>query len=152
MLSERGGGARRNTGPHSSLIVLIFRRFSSYIKSPLSLYLFLQTGRSKGLRRKKRRGVRRGKKQNKFANKLPEATRLCGLRLHLPAEARRSSFKGHQQRRAFPLTGRGPRARLSGGAPPGDAHPALKCCFSPNPTENKIPEASAFRRLGIAHT
>lgn len=76
-------------------------------QTPLSLYLFLQTGSSGGLAEKERRGAR-WKKQNKFSDMPPEAERLC-RRTDSPSSSCRTEekiFKRRQKQRASPLTGK----------------------------------------------
>lgn len=76
-------------------------------QTPLSLYLFLQTGSSRGLAEKERRGAR-WKKQNKFSDMPPEAERLC-RRTDSPSSSCRTEekiFKRRQKQRASPLTGK----------------------------------------------
>lgn len=73
-------------------------------QTPLSLYLFLQTGGGEGLAEKERRGER-WKKQNKFSDTMPEAERLC-RRTGSPSSPRRTDekmfFKRCQKQRASP--------------------------------------------------
>lgn len=92
--------------PDLALIVLIFWCFLHH-QTPLSLYLFLQTGKQRRLRgkREKRSEV---EKQNKFSDMMPEAERLC-RQTGSPSSSCRTEeriFKRRQKQRASPLTGK----------------------------------------------